>query len=139
MEGALLRAAPDHDAAAHGGAEFGEVAGVGEGAVLDGGVGNGEVVAFGFSEQPVEAYHFEAVVADDGAEFFRVGCGERLRPSEGEGRDLKAGVAVAGGLGAGAGEVVVAEGFVADGEFHGRWNFSTQSRRGRGGDAKLGL
>ena len=55
------------------------------------------------------------MVTDDGAEFFRVGGGDRLGISEGVGRDLKAGVAVAGGLGARAGEVVVAEGFVADG------------------------
>jgi len=44
MEGALLRAAPDHDTATHDGAELGEVAGVSEGAGVDCGVGIGEVV-----------------------------------------------------------------------------------------------
>lgn len=72
----MLGAAPDHDFSAHGGAGLGEVASVIESALLDRRIGIGEVEAFGFCEQPVETDHFKAVVADDGAVFFRLGGGE---------------------------------------------------------------
>ena len=121
FERALLGAAPDHNRAAHGMAEVGEVPGVVEGGVADGVVRGGEVVAFGLGEEPVEADGGEAVVADGGAEGSGVGGGEFAKVvGEGEGGDFEAGIADLGGGAALLGEGAVLKGFVADGEAHGR-------------------
>ena len=118
-EGALLRATPNHDLPAHGGAGFCEVAGIVKCPGVDRRIRVGEVVAFSFREEPVESYHFQAVVADDGSELFRLCGGDRCGVSKSEGGYFQPGITVAGGLCAGSGEVVVTEGFITNSKLHG--------------------
>ena len=117
----LLRRAEDHQAApqiATEAAEFAEVVGR---LLADGLVGRRQVVAGRFREQPVQADDFQASVVGLLADFRPFGrrdlVGIRV---DRERRDFQAGVAQLGGEGKGLVEGPVLEGFVADGEAHGR-------------------
>ena len=119
FERALHRAAPDHDGAAHGVAEVGEMSGAISGRLTDRVFRCGEVEACGFCQQPVESHDFHASIAHLIAEQFRIRCGECLHVfRQRERRNFKAGVADLRGDGGGFGEGDGAEGLVADGVAH---------------------